>query len=56
LIFEAAYGFDFDQLRMELLPLAALSTVALVVSTALIGYGLHWCFASSCCPSSSLGR
>src|SRR5215813_11471824 len=41
LIFEAAYGLDLDELRVEFLPLAALSVVALVMSTAFIGYGLH---------------
>jgi CPA1 family monovalent cation:H+ antiporter len=55
LIFEAAYGFDFDQLRMELLPLAALSIAALVVSTALIGYGLHWVFRLELLPSLVFG-
>jgi CPA1 family monovalent cation:H+ antiporter len=55
LIFEAAYGLDFDQLRMELLPLAALSIVALGVSTALIGYGLHWVFHLELLPSLVFG-
>ena len=55
LIFEAAYGLDFDQLRRELLPLTALSIVALVMSTALIGYGLHWVFRLELLPSLVFG-
>jgi CPA1 family monovalent cation:H+ antiporter len=55
LIFEAAYGLDFDQLRLELLPLAALSIVALGMSTALIGYGLHWVFRLELLPSLVFG-
>ena len=55
LIFEAAYGLDFDQLRRELLPLTALSIVALVMSTALIGYGLHWVFRLKLLPSLVFG-
>ena len=55
LIFEAAYGLDFDQFKMELLPVAALSTAALVVSTALIGYGLHWLFRFELLPSLVFG-
>jgi CPA1 family monovalent cation:H+ antiporter len=55
LIFEAAYGLDSGQLRRELLPLSALSIVALGVSTALIGYGLHWVFRLELLPSLVFG-
>ncbi|HXJ83589.1 MAG TPA: cation:proton antiporter [Candidatus Methylomirabilis sp.] len=55
LIFEAAYGLDFDQLRIDLLPLTALSIVALGLSTAFIGYGLHWVFRLELLPSLTFG-
>jgi monovalent cation:H+ antiporter, CPA1 family len=41
LIFESAYSLDLDLLKKDFIPLGALSVVALVLSTALIGTGLH---------------
>jgi len=55
LIFEAAHGLDWDELRTDFVPLAALSIVALLVSTALIGYGLHWVFGLELGPSLVFG-
>jgi CPA1 family monovalent cation:H+ antiporter len=55
MIFEAAYGLDLDELRVDFLPLVALSIVVLVMSTVLIGYGLHWVFRLKLLPSLVFG-
>ncbi len=44
LVFESAYHLDFRQLQKDIVPLGVLSVVALVVSTFLVGYALHWFF------------
>lgn len=55
LIFESAYHLDYDQLKRELYPLGVLSVVALIVSTLLVGYGLHWIFHLELLPSLVFG-
>ena len=44
LIFEAAFHLDFDHLKEDLTSIAMLSIVGLVISTLLVGYGLHFLF------------
>lgn len=41
LVFEAAYNMDWGALRRDLLAIAALSNIALLISTIAIGAGLH---------------
>lgn len=42
LIFESAYHLDFDGLRRDFFPVAGLAVLGLLLSTGLIGMGLHW--------------
>ena len=55
LIFESAYHLDFEQLRKEIYPLAVLSIVALIMSTGLVGFSLHWIFHLELIPSLVFG-
>lgn len=42
LIFESAYNFDIHELRRDVVPISALAVLSLLVSTFVVGYGLHW--------------
>ena len=55
LIFEAAYDLDYPSFRRDIFPISALAVVALLVSTVLVGYGLHWIFNLALLPSLTFG-
>jgi CPA1 family monovalent cation:H+ antiporter len=55
LIFESAYNLDFSLLKKDIFPLGALAVVALVLSTILIGGGLHLFFGFHLMASLTFG-
>lgn len=45
LLFEAALGLSWPQLRRELLPVLVLSVTGVVIAAAVVGLGMHWLWA-----------
>ena len=51
LIFESAYNIDLKALQRDLVPVSALAVVGLILSTILVGFGMHWgCRSQSSLP------
>ncbi|MCB0384909.1 MAG: sodium:proton antiporter, partial [Bdellovibrionales bacterium] len=55
LVFESAYNLDVDQLKHNIVSILALAIFGLIISTGLVGLGLHWAFGFKLVPSLVFG-
>lgn len=55
LVFESAYNLDVDQLKHNIVSILALAIIGLIISTGLVGLGLHWAFGFELIPSLVFG-
>ena len=55
LIFESAYNIDLKALQRDLVPVSALAVVGLILSTILVGFGMHWGLSIAIIPALLFG-
>ena len=55
LIFESAYNIDLKALQRDLVPVTALAVVGLILSTIMVGWGIHWGLAVALMPALLFG-
>ncbi|NDG35635.1 MAG: hypothetical protein EBX57_10465 [Betaproteobacteria bacterium] len=55
LIFESAYNIDLKALQRDLVPVTALAVVGLILSTIMVGWGIHWGLAIALMPALLFG-
>src|SRR5262249_51568591 len=55
LIFESAYNINYGDLRRDLVPIAGLSVFGLLLSCALVGWGLHLTIGLALIPAFIFG-
>ena len=55
LIFESAYNIDLKALQRDLVPVTALAVVGLILSTIMVGWGIHWGLAVALMPALVFG-
>jgi len=55
LIFESAYNFDSHELKRDIVPITALAVVSLLLSTILVGLGMHYLLGLPLIPSLVFG-
>ena len=55
LIFESAYNIDLKALQRDLVPVSALAVVGLILSTAMVGWGMHWGLSIAIVPALLFG-